>query len=335
MRRRQVLAALGALLPAGCLGAKRPDTSAGGVRTEGDAPRLTATPTATPEPTDTPEPEPTATPEPTDTPEPEPSDDEIETGDEAIERVQSEFAAAVEAYTGDEDGDLTDVSVSNRGFDVRAVLLAVDGVQRELAAAEAAAVTDDQRDTVADLRVAERFLTRAALAHSYFVESVDRLDAARAAFSEGLDEVEAAEDRFDATLDRGSENVSTLKNDVDADPVAAAEPFDDETYDETVTALESVRSVFESASSGLDRMVQGLDELEEAREEEDDGDDDEAEELSDEAIELFDEGWEFFDDAVDAADDIEADGLESLLEELREIADEKYLAAEDLHEEVS
>jgi hypothetical protein len=333
MRRRQVLAALGALLPAGCLGAKRPDTSTGGVRTEGSAPQLTATPTATPEPTDTPEP--TATPEPTDTPEPGPSDDEVEAGDDAIERVQSEFADAVEAYTGDDDGALTDVSVSNREFDVRAVLLAIDAVQHELAAAEAAAVTDDQHDTVSDLRVAERFLTRAALAHSYFVESVDRLDAARAAFSEELDEVETAEDRFDATLDRGSESVSTLKNDVDAEPVAAADPFDDETYDETVSAFESVRSVLESASSGLDRMVQGLDELEEAREEEDDGNDDEAEELSDEALDLFDEGWEFFDDAVDAADDIEADDLESLLEELREIADEKYRTADDLHEDVS
>jgi hypothetical protein len=298
-------------------------------------PQLTtmAESTETPEPTDTTEtPEP---PEPTDTTEPGPSDDEAEAGDDAIERVQSEFAAAVEAYTGDEDGALADVSFTNGGFDVRAVLLTIDAVQRELAAAEAAAVTDDQHDTVSDLRVAERFLTRSALAHSYFVESVDRLDATRAAFSRGIDEVEDAENRFDTTLDRGSENVTTLKNDVDAEPVAVAEPFDDETYDATVSTFESVRSVLESASSGLDRMVQGMDELEEAREEEDDGNDDDAEERAGEALELFDEGWEFFDDAASVAGDVEADGLESLLEELQTIADEKYLGAEDLLEEVS
>ncbi|WP_380678877.1 hypothetical protein [Salinigranum sp. GCM10025319] len=324
MKRRQVLAAFGALLSAGCLGAERPDSS-GGVRTEGAVTNRTATPTATPEPTDT----------PTATPEPGPSEEEIEAGEEAISTVQSEFGAAVEAYTGDDDGELIEVSITNTEFDVRQVLLALDSVQRALVDAEEAAVTDDQTETVADLRVAEAFLTQSALVHSYFVECVDRLDATHDAFSEDLDEVESAESRFDATLERGSEGVSTLKNDIEADPIEVAEPFDDDTYDDTVSAFDSVRSVFEDASSGLDRMTQGIDELEQARDDEDDGDDDDAEDASDEARDLFDEAYDFFDDAADAAGDADADDLESLLEDLRDVADDRYSAADDLHDDVS
>jgi tetratricopeptide (TPR) repeat protein len=345
MQRRQVLVALGALLPAGCLGAKRPDTATAGVRTEGRPRESTATPEPTPEPTATPEP----TPERTETPEPGPSDDAVETGREAIDRVQSAFAAAVEAYTGSEDGVLADVSVTNQGFDVRGVLVALDTVQRELAAADAAAATDDQRDAVADLRVAEGFLTQAALAHSYFGESVDRLDAARAAFDdefgdgfddefdEGLDAVERAEGRFDTALTRGSQSVSIIKNDLASDAVAVAEPFDDDTYETTVSAFESVRSILKDASSGLDRMVQGLDELADAREEEEDGDDDDAEDSADEALDLFDEAYDFFDAAADARydPDTDRDELEATLERLRDIADDRYREAEDLHDDVS
>jgi hypothetical protein len=332
MQRRQVLVALGALLSAGCLGAKRPDTATAGVRTEGRPRESTATPESTPEPTATPEP----TPEPTATPEG-PSDDAIEAGREAIDRVQSELAATVEVYTGSEDGVLADVPVTSGGFDVRAVLVALDTVQRELADADTAAVTDDQRETVADLRVAEQFLTQAALAHSYFVESVDRLDATRDAFSEDVDAVEDAEGRFDATLQRGSRSVSTIKNDLASDAVAVAEPFDDDTYETTVSAFESVRAVLKDASSGLDRMVQGLDELEDAREEEDDGDDDDAEDSAEEALDLFDEAYDFFDEAADAwhDPDTDRDDLEETLERLRDIADDRYLEAEDIHDDVS
>ena len=328
MQRRQVLAAFGALLSAGCLGAERPDSS-GGVRTEGAVTNRPATPTDTPTPT----PEPTDT--PTATPEPGPSEEEVEAGEEAISDVQSEFGAVVEAYTGDDEGELIEVSITNTEFDVRQVLLALDSVQRALVAAEDAAVTDEQTETVADLQVAKEFLTQSALVHSYFVECIDRLDATHDAFSEDLDEVESAESQFDTTLDRASEGVSTLKNDVEADPIEVAEPFDDDTYDDTVSAFESVRSVFEDASSGLDRMIQGIDELEQARDDEDDGDDDDAEDASDEARELFDEAYDFFDDAADAAGDADADDLESLLEDLREVADDRYSEAEDLYDDVS
>jgi hypothetical protein len=345
MQRRQVLAALGALLSAGCLGAKQPDTTSG-VRTEGDPLPATRTPIATPEPT--PEPTETPTAEPTETPEPTPTDEDVDAGTEAIDRVQSAFAAAVEAYTGSDDGSLADVPVTSGSFDVRTVLLELDTVQSELAAAEAAATTDDQRETVSRLQVAETFLTQAALAHSYFVESVERLDVTRRAFSErededtidlDTDELEAAESRFDASLDRGSSRVTTLKNDVDPDPVAVADPFDDDTYDETVSLFESVRAVLEDASSGLDRMFQGLDELIEAYEDEEDDDDDDAADKADEARELFDEAYDFFDDAADRADDMEdddmeADALHATLESLRDVADDRYVEADDLYEDV-
>jgi uncharacterized phage infection (PIP) family protein YhgE len=331
MQRRQVLAALGVLLPAGCLGAKQSGSS-GGVRTEGGS-------SGTASPTDTPTPTPEPTPEPTETPEPGPSDEAIEAGDEAISQVQSEFAAAVEAYTGDDDDPLTEVSVTGTDFDVRSVLLALDTVQRELVTAESAAVTDEQRETVADLQVAEQFLTQSALVHSYFVESADRLDVAHGAFSadedDVEDELEDADSRFESTLDRGSEGVSTLKNDIESDPVAAAEPFDDETYDDTVSMFESVRSVFEDAGSGLNRMIQGLDELSEARDDQDDGDDNDAEDKADEARELFDEAYDFFDDAADTAGDLDADDLEDLLEELRGVADDRYVEADDIYDDVS
>jgi hypothetical protein len=339
MQRRQVLAALGSLLAVGCLGAKRPETTSG-VRTEGGYARGTPTPvpTATPEPT----PDPTETPEPTESPEsadstesPEPAEADVEAGAAAIDRVQAELDAAVEAYTGDEDGSLSGVPVTGDRFDVRTVLVAVDAVQRELVAAEAAAATDDQRETVADLRVAERFLTLSALAHSYFVEAVDRLDAARAAVGEGVDAVETAEERFDRSLARGSDRLSTVKNEVDSDAVAVGDPFDDDTYDDTVSAFEAVRSVLRDASSGLDRMVQGLDELEEAREDEEDGDDDDAVDSADEARDLFDEAYEFFDDAAAAAAARDADDLEATLEALRGHADDQYLEADDLYEDVS
>jgi hypothetical protein len=334
MQRRQVLAALCALLPAGCLGAKRPD-SGSGVRTEG--PQGTLAPTDRPTDTPTPEPTETETPEPTETETPEPGPDEeaVEAGAEAIEAVQSELAAAVEAYTGDEDGDLTSVSVTGDSFDVRTVLLALDAVQSELGAASAAAATEDQRETVAGLRVAETFLTQSALVHSYFVDAVDDLDATEAAFAEDPDAAEDAEDRFDDTLERASDGVSTLKNDVDGDPVAVADPFDDDTYDDTVSRFETVRSVLEDASSGLDRAVTGYEELVEGREEEEDGNEGEAEDKAEEARDQFDEAYDFFDDAVDAAGDADLDDLESLLESFRELADEKYGEADDLYEDVS
>ncbi|WP_318567535.1 hypothetical protein [Salinigranum marinum] len=334
MQRRQVLAALGVLLPAGCLGAKQSDSS-GGVRTEGGS-------SGTARPTDTPTPTPEPTPEPTETPEPGPSDEKIEAGDEAISQVQSEFAAAVEAYTGDDDDALTEVSVTGTDFDVRSVLLALDTVQRELVTAESAAVTDEQRETVADLQVAEQFLTQSALVHSYFVESADRLDATHSALSADVDDIDDVEDeledadsRFESTLDRGSEGVSTIKNDIEPDPVAAAEPFDDETYDDTVSMFESVRSAFDDAASGLNRMIQGLDELSEAQDDQDDGDDSDAEDKADEARELFDEAYDFFDDAADTAGDLDADDLEDLLEDLRAVADDRYTEADDLYDDVS
>jgi hypothetical protein len=331
MQRRQVLAALAVLLPAGCLGAKQSDSS-GGVRTEGGSSGTagsTGTATPTPEPT----------PEPTETPEPGPSDEDVEAGEEAISQVQSEFDAAVEAYTGDDDDALTEVSVTSTDFDVRSVLLALDTVQRELVTAESAAVTEEQRETVADLQVAEQFLTQSALVHSYFVESADRLDTAHSAFSvdddDVEDELEDADSRFESTLDRGSEGVSTIKNDIESDPVAAAEPFDDETYDDTVSMFESVRSAFDDAGSGLNRMIQGLDELFEAQDDYDDDDDDDAEDKADEARELFDEAYDFFDDAADAAGDLDADDLEDLLEDLRGVADDRYVEADDLYDDVS
>jgi hypothetical protein len=334
MQRRQVLASLGALLAAGCLGAKRPET-ASGVRTEGDLSQVTRTP----EPTDTPEP--TATPEPTDTPEPTPSEENVDAGDEAIERVQSAFADAVETYTGSDDGALAEVPFTTGAFDVRTVLLSLDTVQSELAAAESAAVTDDQRETVADLRAAETFLTHAALAHSYFVESTDRLDATYAAFDadadadDEIDAVSDAENRFDTVLDRGSSRVSTIKNDVDEDPVAVAAPFDDDTYDDTVGRFEVIRAILDDASSGLDRMLQGLDEFEEAHEDEEEDDDDDAADRADEARELFDEAYDLFDDAADAAGDAEDDDLEALLEDLRDVADERYVDADDFYDDVT
>ena len=331
MQRRQVLAALGVLLPAGCLGAKQSDSS-GGVRTEGGS-------SGTARPTDTPTPTPEPTPEPTETPEPGPSDEDIEAGEEAISQVQSEFDAAVEAYTGDDDDPLTEVSVTGTDFDVRSVLLALDTVQRELVTAESAAVTEEQRETVADLQVAEQFLTQSALVHSYFVESADRLDVAHSAFSadedDVEDELEDADSRFESTLDRGSDGVSTLKNDIESDPVAAAEPFDDETYDDTVSMFESVRSTFENAASGLNRMIQGLDELFEAQDDYDDDDDDDAEDKADEARELFEEAYDFFDDAADTAGDLDADDLEDLYEDLRSVADDRYVEADDLYDDVS
>ncbi|WP_142860187.1 hypothetical protein [Salinigranum halophilum] len=338
MQRRQVLAALGALLSAGCLGAKRPD-SASGVRTEGGQPLGTSTPraTATPEPT----PEPTATPEPTETPEPGPSDADIDAGEEAIEDVQSAFGDAVDAYTGSDDGDLSDVSVTGDSFDVRSVLLSLDTVQSELAAAANAAVTDAQRETIESLRAAEQFLTQAALAQSYLQQCVERLDAAHAAFDEDadpddeLDAVQTAENRFDTMFDRGDEAVSTLKDDIDADAVVVAEPFDDDTYDDTVSAFEALRALLDDASSGLDRMLQGLDEFIEAREDEDDGDDDEAADKADEARELFEEAYDLFDDAADTADDDDRDDLAELLESLRTVADDRFIEADDFYDDVS
>jgi hypothetical protein len=336
MQRRQILAAVGALLPVGCLGAKRPGT-AGGVRTEGEAAHSTETPTldssaTTSEPTATSEP--TTDSESTETPEPGPTEAEVAAGTDAIDRVQSAFVAAVEAYTGRADGAPVDVPITSAGFDARQVLVALDAVQRELAAAGSKAATDEQRDVVADLRVAERFLTESALAHSYFAESAERLDATAAALPDDVDEAERAESRFDASLKRASARVSTLSNDVDADPVAAAEPFDGDSYGETMSAFRAARTVFEGASSGLDRIFLGLDELEEAREAEDDGDDDEAEEKADEAREWFDEAYDFFADAAAAADDAGI-AVEALLDDLTDLADERYVEADDLYDDVS
>lgn len=334
MQRRQILVSLGALLSAGCLGAKPPET-ASSVRTEGSVTQgtLTATPqpTATPESTETPEP----TPESTETSEPADSEEDVDAGDDAIERVQTAFTAAVEAYTGSEDGSPASVSLASGSFDVRSVLLELDTVQTELVAAETAAVTDDQRETVAALETAERFLTHAALVHSYFAESVDRLDTTYAAFGDDIDAVEDAENRFDDTLDRGSSGVSTIKNDLEADAVAVADPFDDDTYDETISMFESVRDALDDASSGLDRMIQGADELEDARDEEDDNNDDEAADKAEEARDLFDEAYDRFDDAADVAGDVNADDLESILESLRAVANDYYVDADDVYQSTS
>jgi hypothetical protein len=327
MHRRQLLAALGALVSAGCLGAKRPAPASSGVRTEGSAPPQTRTPYATARPTATPTPEP----EPTATPEPEPSDESVEVAAAAIDRVQADLAAAVEAYAGGRD-DLHSVPLSG-SFDVRPVFLALDTVQRSLAAAEAAAVTDDHRATVADLRVAERFLTQSTLAQSYFAETADVLDVAR--FSTGIDEAEALESRFDSVLRRGSDAVTTLKNDVDGSAVPTADALDDDSYDAVVASFETVRAVLDDASSGLDRLLQGLDELADAHEADADGDDADVADAAEEARTYFEEAYDFFDDAAATASTADLDPLPSSLTAFQEFADEHYVEADILYDSVT
>ncbi|MFB6122011.1 MAG: hypothetical protein ABEJ78_00940 [Haloferacaceae archaeon] len=239
--------------------------------------------------TETPESTPTSTPEPTPTPTPGPSAEATE----HIDAARDHLKEAVYVYAGGVTSDLTEVTAESDEFRPRDVLLKLDAVQKSLYAAESAATTSKQRQTVESLKTVQRFLTHATDLQSWLI---DGHDAATSAYQElEDDDLDAAIDdleRIETTVSETEPPLTTITEETDAASMDATNALSGENYSAKVTQLTNEQSILEQLETHLTDVTDAVELIEDARSQENAGRYDAAADTADQAYDLLSEAEE-------------------------------------------
>ncbi|WP_435067539.1 hypothetical protein [Haloplanus sp. C73] len=314
MDRRAFLAAL-TPLAAGCFGGQPSE------------PTPTATETSTA--TETPEPTATETPEPTATPTPEASPEAAQHIDDAQDRLTE----AVYIYTGGVTDDLLSVTAETESFKARDVLLRLDRVQRSVAAAEAAASTDDQRSTVDALDTMQRFLTHATDAQSWLIDGHDALTEAYARLDET--ELDAAADdleRVETAMDEVSAPVTTIGDELDPESASVTDAIGTDEYEQKVTQLRAERDALTVFGDAAADLHDGISLITDARDAVDDDRTDEAANTADQAYELLRDVEDELDEQMDDLSS-DANAFEDVGDNLLTLASSRANEAESIYDQ--